>query len=718
MTKRSIKGKKLPAKQLDYQVFKLFLRHPKKRLNAKQILKKLKINNSKPSVDEALARLAQKGKISEIKDGKFKLNPLTEGTTEPREVKRHQGYVDITRTGAGYIICEDLKSDVYVPAKKMLQAMDGDRVEVEVLKRFGPRLEGRITRIIERSTEQFIGDFQASRNFGFVVPDNHKIPFDIYVYPDEQGKATDGDKVLVKVLTWPERANKSPIGTIVKVLDKMDHHEVQMSSILVNNGFDIGFPHGVEQSASELPRTPTDEEIARRRDMRSVTTFTIDPATAKDFDDALSYQVLENGDTEIGVHIADVTHYVKEGSAIDKEAFKRSTSVYLVDRVAPMLPEVLSNELCSLRPNEDSLTFSAIFNYDKSSTLKNVWFGKTIIHSDHRYAYEEAQAVINGDEGPFRSELLALDRLAKILRKRRFKSGSIAFEAPEVQFELDENNHPVAIHTKERLDTHMLVEEFMLLANKEVAKYMTRKAHPPIPFVYRVHDLPDDEKLASYALFLKELGFQFLFDSPDQTRKSFNKLSAAARDNELLAFAEPFAVRTMSKAIYTTENIGHFGLGFDNYTHFTSPIRRYADVLVHRILERNLKEDYRVRQGELESKCQHVSNQERKAQEAERESIKYKQVEYAADRIGEIHEGIVSGMIDRGLFVELLHSRVEGMVEFDSLSTSYIVDDNRMKAKSPNGGSIFKIGDRIKVRIREVRISDKEVDLELIKDNE
>ena len=448
-----------------------------------------------------------------------------------------------------------------------------------------------------------------------------------------------------------------------------------------------------------------------------MTTFTIDPATAKDFDDALSLQRLENGNLEIGIHIADVTHYVKPGSNLDKEALDRATSVYLVDRVAPMLPEILSNELCSLRPDEDSLTFSAIFEFNSDHNIVKRWFGKCIIHSQRRFSYEEAQAIIDGQPGPFGEELKALDKLAHILRKRRLNEGSIAFESPEVQFELNEMNHPISIHTKERLDTHMLVEDFMLLANREVAQYIHEKEDKEIPFVYRVHDVPDEEKLKEYSLFLKELGFNFDYQNPRKIKESFNRLSEEAREDEVLAFAEPFAVRTMAKAVYTTENIGHFGLGFDHYTHFTSPIRRYADVLVHRILEKNLSGVYREKKNTLEQQCKHISNQEKKAQEAERESIKFKQVEYISDHIGEEFTGIISGMIDRGFFVALEHTQIEGMVGFDTLNEPFLVAENRMQAHAHRSKKTLKIGQKIKVRVLAARIEDMEVDMVLAEDH-
>ena len=711
--KKSIRGKKLSAKNLEYHTFKLFLQRPKKRLNARQIIKVLGVKNSKISVNEALVKLTSSGKIRHVKDEKYQLDrsnlPVSNA---PEEV--HEGFVDMTRSGAGYIIVESLDEDVYVAPKKMGLAMNGDRVQVTITKKGGRKIEGKITRILEHSSSQFIGNFHLNKNIGFVVPDNGLVPFDIYVNPKDQGEAQDGDKVLVKIVEWPARSGKNPIGSIERTLDPENEHELTMESILINQGFDMHFPPAVEKEARELSRKISDKTIEARRDFRGVPTFTIDPLTAKDFDDALSIQTLENGNLEIGIHIADVTHYVKPGSALDKEALRRSTSVYLVDRVAPMLPEVLSNELCSLRPDEDSLTFSAVFEFNSSKKVVNRWFGKTIIHSIKRFAYEEAQSILDANEGPFLDQLVALNNMAKHLRKIRFKQGSIAFESPEVQFELDDNNHPIAIHTKERKETHMLVEDFMLLANREVATYMAKKEQPEIPFVYRIHDLPDEEKLAEYAFFLRELGFEFKYGSAKEIRSSFARLTKTAREDEVIAFAEPLAVRTMSKAIYTTDNIGHFGLGFSYYAHFTSPIRRYADVLVHRILQQNLHGSYRPKKSELEQQCQHISNQERKAQEAERESIKFKQVEYISDHIGETMEGIISGMIDRGIFITLRESRVDGMVGFDTMDEPFRVEDSRLKAVGVRSKKMLKVGDLVHVRVTQARIDDREVDMEFV----
>ncbi len=714
---RPVKGKKLSPRRLEHQVLRVFQRKPKKRLNAKQLIKTLKITNSKTSVEEALNRLVANRQIARLRDNKYVYSSNGEGRSgrKVQDLPSYDGYVDRTRTGSAYIICEGLDRDIYVSAKRLGTALDGDKVRVQLLARGRHRLEGFVVEVLERATERFVGTFQELKNTGRVIPLGHHIPFEISIHPDVQSGAADGDIVLVTVEQWPDHQRRQPRGRIDRILDETDSHELKMESVLVNHGFSMDFSDEVQREAGLLSKQILQQDLARRRDFRQVPTCTIDPVTAKDFDDALSVQLLDNGHTQVGVHIADVTHYVRPNTALDREALHRSTSVYLVDRVAPMLPEELSNELCSLRPHEDSLTFSAVFEFNDRWALVDRWFGKTVIHSRHRYTYDEAQQSIDGQESVMQSELVKLNTIAMHLREQRFKDGSIGFESPEVQFELDENNHPIGIVTKERKEAHMLVEEFMLLANREVAAFIADKS-PEVPLPYRVHDLPDEEKLADYAKLLAELGFRFDYQSPRQVRASFERLSAAAREDEALAFVEPLAVRTMAKAIYTTNNIGHFGLNFSHYAHFTSPIRRYADVLVHRIVEQNLTGAFRHDKRDLEHMCQHISNQERKAQEAERESIRYKQVEFIADHLGEIFEGTISGIGKTGLFVSLNHSRVEGMIGFDKLDGAFQVEESKMKAVGLRSGEVFRIGRPIKVRIINARLEDLEVDMDLIPD--
>jgi ribonuclease R len=529
-------------------------------------------------------------------------------------------------------------------------------------------------------------------------------------------EAQNGDRVIVKITHWHKHPNQRPKGKVTSVLGA-EGSDLEMKVILINKGFPLDFEEEVIQESEAIPARITDYDVLQRRDFRDVLTFTIDPEDAKDFDDALSYRVLENGHIEVGVHIADVTHYVKPNTALDKEAYKRSTSVYLVDRVLPMLPERLSNDLCSLRPNEDKLTFSAVFEFDKNDKVVKRWFGKTIIHSDRRFSYEQAQQGLETGEGDFAEQLKTLNRIAHKLRKDRFKNGAIDFETEEVRFKLDANGVPIELYVKERKDAHMLIEDFMLLANKEVAIFINKKAEnqAEIPFVYRVHDYPNEDKVRELALFAKEMGVQMRVNTPKEIAASFNKLAAESEKNEALKLLMPLAIRTMAKAEYSTENIGHYGLAFDFYSHFTSPIRRYSDVLAHRILFQNLGEQtVRYDKGRLQEQCRHISAMERKAMEAERESIKYKQVEFMQKHVGEVFDGLVSGIIERGIFIELLESKCEGMVGFDTLDEPFDVGEGRLRAKGMRSGRVIKMGDPVKVRIVETNLQRRQIEMELV----
>ena len=715
MSKKSfkkIKGQKIPSNILKKEIIRLFKRHTDKRFNAKQIIKKLKIENSKTSVNTALDTLAEEKMLKHIGEGKFRFNGKIKASTKRATL---EGIVDMTRTGAAYIVIEGQDDDVHVSQKYINNALHGDKVRIRSWTPSGRRkAEGEVEEVIERATAHFIGTLSKSKRFSFVMPDRENMPVDIIVYPEHLNNATDGDKVVVKITKWHGNGKKSPIGQITSVLGKAGTSDIEMKSILINNGFNLEFPPEVIKEAEKFRDVIDESEVAIRRDMRSVTTFTIDPHDAKDFDDALSIQYLDDGNCEIGVHIADVTHFVRPGTALDKEAFTRSTSVYLVDRVLPMLPENLSNGLCSLRPNEDKYTFSAVFTFDKKDKLVDRWFGKTLTHSDRRFAYEEAQEVIEAGEGDMAEELKVMNRIAKKLRKAKFKNGAINFETEEVKFKLDENAVPIDVYVKVRKETHLLIEDFMLLANKEVAKFVATKEKPEIPFIYRVHDEPNPDKVADFARFAMELGIKMNMDTPEQIAKSYNDLSEMAEDNDTLKMLQPLAIRTMAKAEYTSENIGHYGLAFEFYSHFTSPIRRYSDVLCHRILYKVLaSKNYRVNKQELEDKCRHISFQERKAMDSERESIKYKQVEYIEKNVGETFEGIISGIIDRGLFIELKHSKCEGMASFNTLGESFAVAEGRLKATGNRTGKKYKMGDTVSVTITGADLQKRQLDMRL-----
>jgi len=628
-----------------------------------------------------------------------------------------EGMVDMTKHGTAYIICEDLDSDVFVPKKKLLNALHNDRVEVKILNKNKGKYSGEITRIIERNTTHFVGKYQSSANFGFVIPFDNRVNFDIYVHDKDVMNARDGDRVIVKVDRWPSNNRKSPVGHIEKIISEDDLHEVRMQMILAEQGFSEIFPEQVEKEVASMKYDLNKKEISRRKDFRDVLTMTIDPVDAQDFDDAISIKVLENGHVEVGIHIADVTHYVRPGTHLDKEAYKRSTSVYLVDRVAPMLPKKLSHDLCSLRPGEDSMTFSVVLKFDKDFGVIDSWFGKTVIHSDFHFSYEEAQSIIDGKDKKntkVQNELRLLNRIAKTLRNRRMRKESVEFDSDEVQIILDENKKPIDIKVLERLDTHLLIEEFMLLANRQVGHFMSHRDKPNIPFVYRVHDLPNEEKMTDFAMLLKQMGFQFYMDSPNAIKSSIKRLHEAAQEDEALKMVMPMAIRMMAKAVYSTDNIGHFGLGFEDYSHFTAPIRRYSDILVHRILYNNLSKISRWNKEELEIQSRHISNQERKAMDAERDSIKYKKAEFMASHIGKEFDGIISGMIDMGVFVQIIENHCEGLVPFDRFEESYTIAESRLEAKSNQTGTTLKIGDRIRVKIVDVDVDRVEIDMDLV----
>lgn len=717
--KKSTKGQKLAAHTLRVEIKKLFKRNDKKRFNAKQIIRKLKLANSRDSVQNALEKLVKKEVIRSIGDDKFKLN-YGEGNNDSRrnqagDKQVYEGRVDMTRSGSAYIVVDGLEDDIHVSQKHMNTALNGDIVKINTWKPRGRiKPEGEVLEVVQRGSEYFIGTFSKSKKFGFVMPDKLNMPVDIIVFPEEQNNASDGDKVVVKVTKWHGKGTKSPVGTITSVLGKSGSSDIEMKSILINAGFNLEFPEDVLAETATFPEEVDEAEVDKRRDMRDIATFTIDPVDAKDFDDALSIEYLENGGCEIGVHIADVTHFVKPKTALDKEAYLRSTSVYLVDRVLPMLPEKLSNGLCSLRPNEDKYTFSAVFTFNEKDKLVGKWFGKTMTHSDRRFAYEEAQIVIETGEGDMAKEIADMTRIARKLRKKRFKEGAIAFESEEVRFKLDEEGVPIDVYIKERREANLLIEDYMLLANKEVAEFVNKKEKPEIPYVYRVHDLPNPDKVAEFARFALELGIKLKVDTPEQIAQSYNELAKKAEENDALKLLQPIAIRTMSKAEYSTNNIGHYGLGFEYYSHFTSPIRRYSDVLAHRILYLILEgKNYRKDKEKLEAQCKHISLMERKATEAERESIKYKQVEFIKNHVGEAFDGVISGIIDRGIFVELVHSKCEGMVGFETMNEPFEVKDGRLSAVGMRSGKTYKMGDTVRVVITNADLQRRQIDMTL-----
>lgn len=686
-------------------------------VGVKNLVRKFSHMAAEPKIRDRVQRMVQSGTILETPSRKLKA---------PRSKKEHlvlKGRVDMTAKGSAYVVVEGLEEDVYVPESRMGRAFDGDSVRVVIRKRKGKRrAEGEIVEVLARAKEHYVGSLEKHRGYAFVVPLHRKGMRDIFIPPDEldqAGPIESGDRVAVEIIEWPHRSS-NPIGRIAYVLGPSEENETEMRSILLSNGFPLTFPPEVLEAADAFPDAPTGEDAKARRDLRDIETFTIDPQDAKDFDDALSFRDLGDGRYEVGIHIADVAHFVQPGSALDKEAYKRATSVYLVDRVNPMLPERLSNGLCSLRPREDKHAFSALFEVDGKGHVQKEWFGRTLIHSDHRFSYEDAQTVLEGGEGPHQKALLQLNNLAEALRAQRFENGSVNFETEEVRFKLDEDGKPLGIYLKERKAAHMLVEDFMLLANKRVAMFLSRSGaksgDASRPAVYRVHDQPDPEKLKAFEALVREYGHKLrLPENPSELPKAINSFMESIQGQPEQGVLARMAIRSMAKAVYTTDNIGHFGLGFEDYTHFTSPIRRYPDVMVHRLLSDALNgSKQRPDKTKLEAACQHCSQMERKAMDAEYESIKYKQAEYLQDHVGEAFAGRVSGITTWGIFVELNESRCEGMIRLDSVGSEFVHDAKKNTLYAVDIDRWFRMGDPVRIRVEGISLERREMNFALL----
>lgn len=714
--------KTLSAANLEKRLVDLFSKQLTVRLDAKSVIKKLKISNSTDAVQHSLDQLVKKGQLESTSRGKYKWNKTAPTSKRERHDAHDQlaiGRVDATRSGSAYIVCDNevLEPDVFVPPHKLMGALNGDTVEVAWHESRKDKLEGKVVRIVERKLDQFIGTLSISEKFAFVIPDNQNMQTDIFVHRKNVPKeAEDGAKVVVSIIKWHTDHKTSPEGKITTYFGTEGGNDIEMQSILIQKGFNLTFPPDVLQENAAIDTEIKADEIAKRRDMRDITTFTIDPATAKDFDDALSVQLLENGNYEIGIHIADVSHYVRPDSALDKEAASRTTSVYLVDRVLPMLPEKLSNGVCSLRPNEEKLTFSAIFELDHRANIVNEWFGRTVIYSDRRFSYEEAQERLETGEGDYVDELKLLNKYALLLRGQRFQKGAINFESPEVRFVLDDKGVPVDVYLKERKDSNMLVEDFMLLANKRVGALM-HGLHEKMgfvwPMVYRIHDEPDMERVENFTDFAAQMGYKMKINSPEQVKPAFGKMLKEVEGKAESDILQQLAIRTMAKAVYSIDNIGHYGLGFATYSHFTSPIRRYADVLAHRILHDYLSgSNKRMSPQKLEEACKHISRKERDAMEAERESIKYKQAEFLEAHLQEIFEGTISGIADHGVYVSLTANFCEGMIRFEKMFDDFSPTEHKFQIKSPSIS--YKMGDTVWVRILGASKSRRQIDMELL----
>lgn len=711
--KNSITDKSLKSK-----VLKAFAEEPFASFNYKQIASKLKLNDnrSKENIVSIIYELLESKAIKQERRGKYRINPLyaSQNITGSKYIT---GKVDMKQTGKAYIMQDKDSEDIFIAPNNTNHALNGDLVKVLLFPlRKGRKPEGQIVEIIERANKQFIGIVQVSKKFAFLVPDNVNITVDLFIPLDSLNGAKNGDKAIARITDWPEYS-KNPFGEVIQVLGKPGNNDVEMQSILAENGFPLSFPKNVEKEVEKISETIPESEIKKRRDFRDVLTFTIDPEDAKDFDDALSIRTLDNGHWEVGVHIADVSYYVKKNSLIDKEAFERGTSVYLVDRVIPMLPEKLSNNLCSLKPNEDKLCFSAVFEMDKDANIKNEWFGKTIINSNYRLNYDQAQNIIEGEKHPLSKEMLILHSLAQKLKEERFKNGAINFKSTEVKFKLDENSKPISVYIKETKDSNRLIEDFMLLANKKVASLIgkIKEDEKQKTFVYRVHDEPNPEKLNTFIEFLGKLGYKMKIGTRKNIASSFNSLFEKIEGKGEENMIETIAIRTMTKAYYSTDNIGHYGLAFSYYTHFTSPIRRYPDLMVHRLLEMYLKGKQSVNKEEYEKMCEHCSEMEKKAADAERASVKYKQAEYLLEKIGQSFFGLISGVSKWGIYVQLDESKCEGMVSIKSMADDfYYLDEDNYQVIGHQFGRKYKLGDKVKIKIVRVDLSKKQMDFELI----
>ncbi|WP_374401055.1 ribonuclease R [Flavobacterium sp.] len=724
----SKKPKKLGKKPKDFtaQIFKILSREPSKSFNYKQIAAVLDLSDTKSrnEIIRDLKILKAQDKIHETEIGKYQIISKAE---------YYEGIVDMTSRKTGYFVCDELEDDVFIPFINLNHALDGDKVKAYIYNRRSSRKpEAEVLEILERAKTEFVGVIDVQKNFAFVTTANAKMYTDIFIPKNKIGDAEHGDVVLVTLEDWPKKAD-SPFGSVIKVLGKPGEHNTEIHAILAEYGLPYDFPIEVEAYANKIDTSITEEEIKKRRDMRDVLTFTIDPKDAKDFDDALSFQILENGNYEIGVHIADVSHYLQEGTILDDEAYKRATSVYLVDRVVPMLPEVLSNFACSLRPHEEKYTFSAVFQLNNKAEVLDAWFGRTVTYSDQRFAYEEAQNIIETKSDVIPAEIsltgseyivpkpiveatLKMDELAKILRRKRMAAGAISFDKVEVKFNLNENAEPIGVYFKQSKDANHLIEEFMLLANRKVAEFIGKQKKT---FIYRIHDEPNEDKLINLQTVIAKFGYSINFKSKKDISNSLNNLLSEVVGKKEQNLVDTLTIRSMSKAAYSTENIGHYGLAFDYYSHFTSPIRRYPDVMAHRLLQYYIDGGKSVSEEEYEEKCQHSSQMEALAAQAERDSVKYMQVKYMQDHKDQEFLGVISGVTEWGIYVEIIENKCEGMVRIREIKDDYYTfDDKQYALVGEVSKNMLQLGDEVYVKVKNADLVKKQLDFHFLRKRE
>lgn len=724
----SKKPKKLGKKPKDFtaQIFKILSREPSKSFNYKQIAAVLELSDTKSrnEIIRDLKILKAQDKIHETEIGKYQIISKSE---------YYEGIIDMTSRKNGYFVCDELEDDVFIPFINLNHALDGDKVKAYIYNRRSSRKpEAEVLEILERKKTEFVGVIDIQKNFAFVTTTNAKMYTDIFIPKNKIGDAEHGDVVLVTLEDWPKKAD-SPFGSVIKVLGKPGEHNTEIHAILAEYGLPYDFPIEVEAYANKIDTSITEEEIKKRRDMRDVLTFTIDPKDAKDFDDALSFQVLENRNYEIGVHIADVSHYLQEGTILDDEAYKRATSVYLVDRVVPMLPEVLSNFACSLRPHEEKYTFSAVFQLNNKAEVLDAWFGRTVTYSDQRFAYEEAQSIIETKSDVIPAEIsltrseyivpkpivdatLKMDELAKILRRKRMAAGAISFDKVEVKFNLNEDAEPIGVYFKQSKDANHLIEEFMLLANRKVAEFIGKQKKT---FIYRIHDEPNEDKLINLQTVIAKFGYSINFKSKKDISNSLNNLLSEVVGKKEQNLVDTLTIRSMSKAAYSTENIGHYGLAFDYYSHFTSPIRRYPDVMAHRLLQYYIDGGKSVSEEEYEEKCEHSSQMEALAAQAERDSVKYMQVKYMQDHKDQEFLGVISGVTEWGIYVEIIENKCEGMVRIREIRDDYYTfDDKQYALVGEVSKNILQLGDEIYVKVKNADLVKKQLDFHYLRKRE